>query len=164
MDFLNFMYEPVTANLITAACLGSLLGLEREIARKDPSFRTFMLICVGSCTFSLMSYHTAMNYEIVRADPGRIAAQIVVGIGFLGAGTIFRSRERVVGLTTAALMWVCAAIGMAVGFDRFDIAYKATAIVLVFMVVLSYVHKLFGKIYGDEVAPPKKIKAEREPQ
>src|SRR5437868_4391335 len=101
-----------------------------------------MLICLGSCTFTMISIHTALDLGADRADPGRIAAQIVVGIGFLGAGSIFRSRDRIMGLTTAALMWVAASIGMAVGVDRFDIAFKATIVALSFMILLSLVHSV----------------------
>jgi putative Mg2+ transporter-C (MgtC) family protein len=155
VEYLSFLKEPVTLHLIIAAFLGSLLGLERELARKDPSLRTFMLICLGSCTFTLLSIHCAIefasaaNVSIPRADPGRIAAQIVVGIGFLGAGSIFRSRDRIMGLTTAALMWVAAGIGMAVGFDRFDLAFKATIVALSFMIILNLVHQVLRFFYPE---------------
>ena len=132
-----------------AALLGSLLGLERELARKDPSLRTFMLISLGSCTFTILSLHCASELGMVNNDPARIAANVVVGIGFLGAGAIFRARERIKGLTTAALMWLTAAIGMAVGFDRLDIGLKVTLIALTFMIVLNLIHQLIRLIYPE---------------
>ena len=150
MEFLSILREPVTFHLIIAAFLGSLLGLERELARKDPSLRTFMLIALGSCAFSIISIHTALDLGSLRSDPGRIAAQIVVGIGFLGAGSIFRSRDRIMGLTTAALMWVTAAIGMAVGFDRFDVAFKTTIVALSFMILLNLLHQLLRYLFPDK--------------
>jgi putative Mg2+ transporter-C (MgtC) family protein len=108
-----------------AALLGALLGLERELAGKDPSVRTFSLIALASCLFTLNSF--LPNSEGIKGDPARIAAQIVTGIGFLGAGTIFRSGKGTHGLTTAALMWLTAAIGMSAGFGRFGLAFIATA-------------------------------------
>jgi len=155
MDILSSLTDPITFQLLIAAILGSLLGLEREIARKDPSLRTFMLICLGSCTFAILSSHVAVfanagPTELYgRSDPGRIAAQVVVGIGFLGAGSIFRSRDRIMGLTTAALMWVAASIGMAVGFERTDVALKATIIALLFMVILNGLHALIARLSSD---------------
>ena len=146
MELFSLLLSPISKSLFTAAVLGSLLGLERELARKDPSLRTFMLVCLGSCAYSIMSLHTAKDFGVPNAEPSRIAAQIVVGIGFLGAGTIFRSRDRVMGLTTAALMWVAAAIGMAVGFDRYDVAVLANIISLSFMVFLSLVHRVLGPL------------------
>lgn len=140
--------DTIAYHLILAAFIGSLFGLEREIAKKDPSLRTFMLICLGSCTFALVSLQSAEGHS--HADPGRIAAQIVSGIGFLGAGAIFRSRDRIVGITTAALMWTTAAIGVAIGFDRIDIAIKAAIIALSFMVVLSYLHEFISYLKGSK--------------
>jgi putative Mg2+ transporter-C (MgtC) family protein len=147
VEILNVLKEPVTSHLIVAAFLGSLLGLERELARKDPSLRTFMLISLGSCTFAILSIHCGTNMGLLNNDPGRIAANIVVGIGFLGAGSIFRSRDRIMGLTTAALMWLTAGIGMSVGFDRFDVAFKATVVALSFMILLNLIHQVIHMVY-----------------
>lgn len=130
--------------LLIAAGLGSLIGLERELAGKDPSLRTFMLISLGSCLFSIASIHAAVGVQ--NADPGRIGAQIVSGIGFLGAGAIFRSPRGISGLTTAALMWMTAAIGMAVGFARTDMAIQGTAVALFVMILLNIVHRVLGRL------------------
>lgn len=132
------LITPSTIQLVTAALLGMLIGLEREIAGKDPSIRTFALIALGSCMFALLSLETFTEYNI--GDPSRIAAQIIPGIGFLGAGTIFRSKFGVSGFTTAALMWVTAGIGMSVGLGRVDMAASATIIALFLTLSLRLVH------------------------
>ena len=142
-DIFSLLFEH---HLVWAALLGAAIGLEREIAGKDPSLRTFSLISMGSCLFSLLSRVSAEG--VVNAEPSRISAQIVVGIGFLGAGTIFRSRQGVAGLTTAALMWATAAIGMAVGFDRLDLAIHATLVALLITFCLNLVHQLLRRIRG----------------
>src|SRR5690554_2045638 len=102
--------------LLLAAILGGLIGLEREISGKPAGLRTNILICVGAALLTELSLGIGLlTPERPNADPARIAAQIVSGIGFLGAGTIIQARGSVVGLTTAATLWVVAAIGMAVG-------------------------------------------------
>lgn len=131
------------AKLITATLLGALIGFERELAGKDPSLRTFSLISLGSCMFGIISVDAGQI--VPHSDPGRIAAQIVVGIGFLGAGTIFRSPQGISGLTTAALMWVTAAIGTAVGFARPEIAVAGTILAVMITASLTVVHAVLGK-------------------
>ena len=125
--------------LILAAVLGAFIGVERELAGKDPSIRTFSLISMGSCMFALLSWESLSVFNV--GDPSRIAAQIIPGIGFLGAGTIFRSKHGVSGFTTAALMWVTAGIGMAVGLKRVDLAVSATVIALFITLSLRFVHR-----------------------
>lgn len=139
----SLIFTADTAQLITAALLGILIGLEREIAGKDPSIRTFALIATGSCIFAILSVDTFEEYHV--GDPTRIAAQIIPGIGFLGAGTIFRSKLGVSGFTTAALMWVTSGIGMAVGLGRMDLGISATAIALFLTLALRLVHALLRK-------------------
>lgn len=141
MDLDLILNNPDNGKLIIAAGLGALIGLERELSGKDPSLRTFCLICLGSCLFSIISQSMRAEFETF-VDPGRIAAQIVVGIGFLGAGTIYRSRNGVNGLTTAALMWVSAAIGMAIGFGHEATAISVTVLVLASMTLLNRVHRI----------------------
>lgn len=136
MDILTL----INKDLLLAAGLGTLVGLERELSGKDPGLRTFALIALGSCAFSLISRQPFIETGI--GDPTRVAAQIVSGIGFLGAGAIFRGSRRVSGLTTAALMWVTAGIGMAVGFDCQDIAISTTVIALVITLALRLVRFL----------------------
>lgn len=145
-EFLRHLWQPETELLILAAGLGAIIGLEREMAGKDPSLRTFSLISLGACLFTLLSLTASVG--IPGADPGRIAAQIVTGIGFLGAGTIFRSRRGVSGLTTAALMWVTAGLGTAVGYGRVDIALSGTIVAVLVTASLTLMHRLLKGARG----------------
>ena len=95
--------------LIASTFAGALVGLEREYANKPAGLRTNMLICVGSCLYCIMSVEVGL-------DPSRIAAQVVSGVGFIGAGAILRIDQHITGVTTAATIWLVAAIGMALGF------------------------------------------------
>lgn len=140
-------WNPTNVDLLTAAILGALIGFERELAGKDPSLRTFSLISLGSCMFSLISLHSYSGLHGV--EPSRIAAQVVSGIGFLGAGAIFRSKGGISGLTTAALMWVTSAIGMAVGFGRSDLAIAGTVIALCITMTFRVVHAILKKFRHD---------------
>jgi len=141
--FFVHIYTHEILQLFVAAALGGIIGFERELAGKDPSLRTFSLICMGSCLFSIMSVHIGTLTE--PADPGRIAAQIVSGIGFLGAGAIFRRKDAVAGLTTAAMMWVTAAIGMAVGFGHMGLAISATVIAFAAIYFFLWVHYILRR-------------------
>lgn len=124
--------------LLLAAALGGAIGLEREWSGKPAGFRTNLLICVGAALLTELSVSVAVAADPdMAADPARIAAQIVSGIGFLGAGTIIQSRGSVVGLTTAATLWVVAAIGMAVGLHSYTEAIGTTALVVVALLLLG---------------------------
>jgi putative Mg2+ transporter-C (MgtC) family protein len=118
--------------LLLAAFLGALLGVEREVRQKSAGLRTNILIAVGSALFTVMSYELADP----TGDPGRMAAQIVTGIGFLGAGAIIRTGGSVQGLTTAATVWVNAAVGVAAGGGEFRLAMIATAVTLFALLLL----------------------------
>lgn len=116
--------------LLLAAALGAAIGLEREHAKKPAGFRTHLLVCLGSALFTLASIY---GFGI-GADPARVAAGVVTGIGFLGAGTILRTREGIlIGLTTAASIWAVAAIGMAAGAGLYILAPVATAVILIIL-------------------------------
>jgi putative Mg2+ transporter-C (MgtC) family protein len=101
------------------------------------------MISMGSCLFALLSWQSLTEFGV--GDPARIAAQIIPGIGFIGAGTIFRSKQGVSGFTTAALMWVTAGIGMAVGLKRTDLAVSATVLGLFLLLSLRVVHKIVDR-------------------
>lgn len=103
--------------MILAALIGSFIGWERERHGSDAGIRTYMAISIGACAFSLISAHVANE-----CDPTRIAAQIVTGIGFIGAGVIFQDKGGVAGLTTAATLWATAAVGMASAFGMYVLA------------------------------------------
>jgi putative Mg2+ transporter-C (MgtC) family protein len=111
--------------LLVAMALGGLIGLEREFRDKAAGFRTVMFICMGSTLFTIISIRFGSG-----SDPARIAAQIVTGVGFLGAGAILRDSGRVLGLTTAAITWLAAAIGMGVGAGQYILAAAGTGLVL----------------------------------
>jgi putative Mg2+ transporter-C (MgtC) family protein len=132
--------------LALAAVLGALIGYDRERSGKPAGLRTNLLICVGAALLTELSLRVARAgwADGFQADPARIAAQIVSGIGFLGAGTILQARGSVVGLTTAATMWVVAAIGMAVGAGDFILAIAATAIVIVTLMLIPRFDRLMA--------------------
>ena len=126
----------VLLRLALAAALGAAIGLERELREREAGLRTHLLVSLGSALFTIVSaygFHSflASGASVVRADPTRIAAQIVTGIGFLGAGAIIRQGLSVRGLTTAATLWVVAAIGLAAGAGYYSAAVVATVLVLV---------------------------------
>jgi putative Mg2+ transporter-C (MgtC) family protein len=126
--------------LLFAALLGGIIGLEREINAKAAGFRTHVLVCIGSCLIMLVSMHMVDIYRgIANADPGRIAAQVVSGIGFLGAGTIIRSRASIHGLTTAASLWSVAGVGLAAGSGLFKVSAFAALLILGSLLVLNKV-------------------------
>jgi putative Mg2+ transporter-C (MgtC) family protein len=114
--------------------VGGMLGLEREVRFKSAGLRTHILIALGSTVFTLMSYEMASDAQ--GADPGRIAAQIVTGIGFLGAGAIMRTDGGVQGLTTAATVWVNAALGVAVGAGRYHLAFIGAGVTIAALLIL----------------------------
>src|SRR4051794_28248004 len=123
------------ARLGTAALLGGAIGLERELRDREAGLRTHLLVSVGSALFTIVSAYGFTEFlvnggAVVRADPTRIAAQVVSGIGFLGAGAIIRQGFSIRGLTTAATLWVVAAIGMASGAGYFSAAGITTVLVL----------------------------------
>jgi putative Mg2+ transporter-C (MgtC) family protein len=130
--------------LLLAAGLGAALGLEREYRQKPAGLRTNILIAVGSALFTIMSASIAQG----GSDPGRIAAQIVTGIGFLGGGAIMRNRDTVHGMTTAATIWVNAAIGVAAGTGQYALATFAAALTLVVLVVLPPIETYFERRAG----------------
>jgi putative Mg2+ transporter-C (MgtC) family protein len=130
----------VLAKLFLATILGGAIGLEREMAGKPAGLRTNILICVGAALFTQLSVDVAqVGYTAdgrPYGDTGRIAAQIVSGIGFLGAGAILHGEGAVVGLTTAATVWVVAAVGTAVGAGAFIDATGGTALIMLVLVGL----------------------------
>jgi putative Mg2+ transporter-C (MgtC) family protein len=122
----------VLLRLVVAALLGGAIGMERELRERQAGLRTHLVVCVGSALFTLVSAYGFHEFlvsggSLVRTDPTRIAAQIVSGIGFLGAGAIIRQGLSVKGLTTAATLWLVAAIGMASGAGYYSAAIFATA-------------------------------------
>ncbi len=122
--------------LALAATLGGLIGVERELREREAGLRTHLLVALGSALFTIVGaygFHSFLEsgQSVVRADPTRIAAQIVTGIGFLGAGAIIRQGLSIRGLTTAATLWVVAAVGLAAGAGYYSAAVSTTGLVLI---------------------------------
>jgi putative Mg2+ transporter-C (MgtC) family protein len=132
------------SRLLLAAVLGGIVGTEREISGKPAGLRTNLLICVGAALITELSAEVAAT---ASGDPGRLAAQIVSGIGFIGAGTIIQSRGRVVGLTTAATLWVVAAIGMAVGAGAYIEAAGTASLVVITLFGLRKLERVFAQAW-----------------
>jgi len=131
----------VAARVLLAALLGGAIGLERELKKRPSGLRTNMLICFGSALFTILSERLAGDFS---GDHTRIAAQIIPGIGFIGAGSILHQKGSVSGLTSAATIFVVAAIGMAAGGGLFMPAIFATTIVLAVLLVLGFVEARVG--------------------
>jgi putative Mg2+ transporter-C (MgtC) family protein len=132
--------------LLLTLVLSGLIGLERQAHRRDAGLRTHILVALGSCLIMLTSLYVFDIYkDQVALDPVRIAAGVVTGIGFLGAGTIIREPDGVRGLTTAASLWVVAGIGLAVGVGLNKIAIYTTILVLIVLHFLRYVEMPFSK-------------------
>ncbi len=128
------------AKLLTAVLAGGAVGLERELLHKPAGLRTNILICLGSALLMDLSIRIATP---VGGDPGRIAAQVVTGIGFLGAGTILHTRGTITGLTSAATIWVVAAIGLTVGAGFFFEALAATVTVMTVLRGLGWLERRY---------------------
>src|SRR5881275_1435111 len=137
--------------LALAAVLGGAIGFERELREREAGLRTHMLVAIGSALFTIVSaygFHEFLTSgaNVVRADPTRIAAQIVTGIGFLGAGAIIRQGLSVRGLTTAATLWVVAALGLAAGAGYYSAAVVTTVLVILSLWPLRLVaHRMVSR-------------------
>lgn len=134
----------VTARLFVALILGGLIGLERERQERAAGLRTVTMVSLGSCLFTLIS---AFGFQ--QTDPSRVAAQVVTGIGFLGAGAIFMRKDLVRGLTTAATIWATAAVGMASALGQYFAAFMTTLLVLIVLMVLKPVERRFFRRHNE---------------
>jgi len=122
--------------------LGMAVGIERQVRKRDAGIRTFTLICVGSTAAMLVSIWVPQSYpHFLNVDPGRIAAQVLTGIGFLGAGAIIHGRGSIYGLTTAACIWVISAVGLAVGAGLYVGAIVATLVTLFILISMEHFEK-----------------------
>lgn len=140
--------QQIILRLLVSAVLGSVVGLERERLNWVAGLRTHMLVCVGSTLFMIVSafgFADILGNERVMLDPSRVAAQLVSGIGFLGAGTIILRREVVRGLTTAASLWSVAAVGLAVGGGLYLAAIWGTALILVILAGVKPLERRFAR-------------------
>lgn len=133
--------------LFVAGAMGVLIGLEREYRAKEAGYRTHFLVALGSALMMIVSQYGFMEVlktDLIRLDPSRIAAQVVSGIGFIGAGTIILQKQIVRGLTTAAGIWATSGIGLAVGAGMYAVGISATLLVLLGLETLSYFFKSIG--------------------
>jgi len=142
-------------NIFIAALLGGAIGFEREYRSKEAGFRTHFLVGLGSGLFMVLSLHGFDDFvgiQGIQRDPSRIAAQVVSGIGFIGAGTIIFQKNVVKGLTTAAGLWVTSAIGMTAGTGMYIVAATATAMVIICLELVDFIHhKVFKHPYDEEI-------------
>jgi len=137
MDF-TIETRDIIAMLVSVTC-GSIIGFEREYRNKSAGFRTIILICLGSTIFTIVSWHG-------DGTDDRISANIITGIGFIGAGVIFQDRISVRGLTTAAVIWTAAAIGMTAGIGYYALALLLTLSTLFVLVLVGYVEQLISRL------------------
>jgi putative Mg2+ transporter-C (MgtC) family protein len=139
------------SRLLLASVLGAFIGFEREVHGRPAGFRTHLLVSLGSCLFVIISidfyrmFGNSRGMGQLGVDPGRIAAQVVTGIGFLGAGAIIRERASIRGLTTAACLWVAAAIGLSCGAGRFGPAIVVTLLAVLSLLLLKKVENRIRK-------------------
>ena len=135
----------IVLRLTAASFLGGAIGLEREMHGKEAGFRTYALVCLGSALVMVVSTQIFEVYRnVAQVDPSRIAAQVVSGVGFLGAGAIIRFPQGIKGLTTAAGIWTASGIGLACGMGFYVPALIATFLTLVILIVFSKVDRWFG--------------------
>ena len=139
MDFTIYIEE--AAQVSVAFIIGAVIGLEREFRSKPAGFRTMILICVGSCLYTILSK------EAGAYSADRIASNIVTGIGFIGAGVIFKEGITVNGLTTAALIWITAALGMAIGYHNYPLAIVVSSMVVIVLFILEPVQRFINRLH-----------------
>lgn len=132
--------------LVLSMCLGALIGAEREYKSKVAGFRTIILITLGSTLFTLVSVAL-----VGQGDPTRIASTVVTGIGFLGAGVIYRETGTIKGITTAAVIWSAAAIGMMVGFGLFAISIISVILILIILLSFSWLQRYIDRTNREKI-------------
>ena len=157
-------YE-ILFRLLLAAVLGGVVGLEREVHGRPAGVRTYILLCMGSALIMVVSEFLFLKFvslgvgDILRADPARIAAQAITGIGFLGAGVIMHYRDSIRGLTTAAGVWVACAIGLAIGAGFYLFGSAVTALTLISLVGLKACERCLKKDWYKEMTVVSKDEA-----
>lgn len=139
MDLTIYLEE--AAQVSFAFIIGAVIGLEREFRAKPAGFRTMIFICVGSCLYTILSK------ESNTVSPDRIASNIVTGVGFIGAGVIFKEGISVNGLTTSALIWIIAALGMAIGYKNYPLAIVVSSMVVIALFVLEPVQRFINRFH-----------------
>ena len=140
----------IILRLTVAVGLGIFIGVERVLVHKEAGMKTHALVSLGAAVFIIISEMIAVKYvNLAGFDPSRIASQIIVGIGFLGAGSIILQGNRLLGLTTAGGLWVTAGVGMAVGFGFYSLAVITTILVILVFIVVNKFEEPIRRISGD---------------
>lgn len=135
----------ILARLLLAVLLGGFIGYEREYTNRPAGFRTHILVCAGAALVMVTSEYMVRKYSIAAVDPARLGAQVISGIGFLGAGTIIRDGVNVRGLTTAASLWAVSCVGLAVGSGFYLGAVVATILVFITLISLKKAERRFSR-------------------
>ncbi len=130
------MYPDDVIKLILAVVVGGLIGLEREYSSKAAGFRSIVLICIGSTLFTVISQHLGGT-----ANGDRIAANIITGIGFIGAGVVFKDGVSITGITTASSIWATAALGMAIGGGHYILAFEGLVLVIIVLSLFEFLER-----------------------
>ncbi|RDY25446.1 MgtC/SapB family protein [Romboutsia weinsteinii] len=144
--------KEIFIRLVLALIIGGVTGIERERLNKFAGFRTHILVSLGSCISSIISLELFLQYNgVANLDPARLSAQVLSGIGFLGAGTILKTSGGVRGLTTAAGIWSTACIGIAIGYGYYFLAIVSWIFLLVVLCVLKYIDMLYKKKRSESV-------------
>ena len=155
IQMITLTQNEIIFRLAVAMGLGMIIGLERVLVHKEAGMKTHSLVSLGSAIFIIISEMISLKYPGVAGfDPTRIASQIIVGIGFLGAGSIILQGNKLFGLTTASGLWVTAGVGMAAGFGFISLASIVTGFVLFILVVVYFLEKPLRKI-SDQVDQPR---------
>jgi putative Mg2+ transporter-C (MgtC) family protein len=140
----------IVLRLVVAVCFGLIVGAERLLVHKDAGMKTHALVALGSAVFVLISEELVQKYiNLPGLNPTMIPSQIILGVGFLGAGSIMLQDSRLKGLTTAGGLWVTAGIGMASGFGFYGLALIATLLVLLILTLVYILERPIRKIYGE---------------
>lgn len=152
-------YETLV-RIIMAVVIGGIIGYEREYKNRPAGFRTHILVCLGACIVSLIqsySFYESISIiegnpslsNVIKVDMGRLGAQVITGVGFLGAGTILRDKGEIKGLTTAASLWVVAIVGLGVGMGYYFLTISATLIVVIVLVSLKKFERKYMTAYRE---------------
>ena len=154
MSFLMWRQIEFLLRIVSAGICGAIIGYERKNRNKEAGIRTHLIVAMGAALIMIVSkygFDDILGLKGIALDPSRIAAQIVTGVGFLGAGMIFMRRNMISGLTTAAGIWATSAIGMSIGSGLYFIGFATTIFIVVIQIILHSKRKWFHETYKDEM-------------
>jgi putative Mg2+ transporter-C (MgtC) family protein len=155
-------WQDIVIRLVLSIAAGMVIGTERERNQRPAGIKTHILVCMGATLVSLMQVHMSLDVlklagasselaAVVKSDSGRLGAQVISGIGFLGAGTIIRNRGNVRGLTTAATLWMVACVGLAIGMGYYVMSIVAVALVLFMLTSLKLIQRFIRNRVGEKI-------------